>query len=254
MKIWTVVNQKGGVGKTTTAVNLAGILAKRGERTLIIDLDPHGSMTSYFGLVPDGLVDSVYSLFKEPSGQLDLDKILRATDFDNLTLLPASTALATLDRQLGTKEGMGLVLIKHLKKLANQFDYVVIDCPPMLGILMINAIATCDKLIIPVQTEFLAIKGLERMLHTLSMINKARKNALPYVIVPTLFDRRTKASKEALQHLRDSYASPVLWDSLIPVDTNFREASSKGYPLCQLHPDSRGVHAYADLLDSLVTV
>ena len=146
---------------------------------------------------------------------------------------------------------MGLVVKHALDLLSNEYDYALIDCPPLLGVLMVNALAACEKLIIPVQTEFLALKGLERMLHTLKMINHTRQPPLPHVIVPTMFDRRTRASQETLQYLQDNYKKE-LWDKLIPIDTLFREASRAGIPLSLMNPKTRGSQAYSELLDSLI--
>ncbi|RRQ20893.1 ParA family protein [Thiohalobacter thiocyanaticus] len=253
-KIWAVANQKGGVGKTTTAVTLAGQLSAEGERVLLIDLDPHGSLTTYFGHDPDAIELSVYTLFKDRAdkrAQPRYDQVLVATAFDNLSLLPASTALATLDRQLGAEEGMGLVIARTLQDLADRFDYVFMDCPPMLGVLMVNALAACDQLLIPVQCEFLALKGLERMLHTLEMIARARGDSPAHLIVPTMYDRRTRASGEALDVLRQRYPDR-LWQEVIPVDTQFREASKTGKPLSLSQRSARGARAYARLLDFLL--
>ena len=248
MKIWAVANQKGGVGKTTTAVSLAGHLATRGSRVLVVDMDPQGSMTSYFGYDPDDMSQSIYSLFQlNDFSYQNVSPVLIDTKVENLKLLPASTALATLDRQLGTKEGKGLVLKKSLVALEDHFDYVLIDCLPMLGILMVNALAACDKLLLPVQTEFLALKGLERMMNTLDMITKSRKSPLPSLIVPTMFDRRTRASTESLSALREQYGEKV-WPSVIPVDTQFREASRKGLPISLMNKSTRGSKAYEALL------
>jgi len=177
--------------------------------------------------------------------------LIRETGIERLNLLPASTALATLDRQLGTREGMGLVLARALARLGERFDYALIDCAPTLGILMVNALAACEQLIVPVQTEFLAVKGLERMLRTLSMINRARPTPLPYLIVPTMFDRRTRASIETLRVLRERYGR-VLWDAVIPVDTQFREASRAGMPLSLMNARARGAVAYNELADRLL--
>ena len=250
MKIWAVANQKGGVGKTTSTVSLAGVLIMRGYRVLMLDLDPHGSLTSYFGLDPDEVDPSLYNLFQRSLSPSD---VLYDTGFENLALIPAASALATLDKQLGAKEGMGLIIAETLKELESDYDYVLIDCPPMLGLLMVNALAACERLIIPVQTEFLALKGLQRMTHTLEMITKARKKTIQYTIVPTLFDRRVKASIESLKKMREDYAHWI-WPGVIPIDTTFRDMSSKGIPLTIARPSNRGGRAYAALIDYLLDV
>ncbi len=250
MRIWTVSNQKGGVGKTTTAVSLGGLLAAQGQRVLLVDLDPQGSMTSYFRLNPDGIEGSVYSLFEARANDQEIkhfEDLLQETGVDGLSLLPASTAMATLDRQLGARGGMGLVIKQALERLHDRFDYVLIDCPPMLGVLMVNALAACEQLLIPVQTEFLALKGLDRMLRTLEMIGHSKGGMLPYTVVPTFFDRRTRASMDALRAMRDQHADH-LWTRMIPIDTQFREASRAGKPISVYNPDARGAEAYSSLL------
>lgn len=253
MKIWTIANQKGGVGKTTSTVSLAGLLLERGFRVLLIDLDPHGSMTSYFGYDPDSIEESVYSLFekKASNSKIPFASVLCKTDYEKLSLLPASTAMVALDRHLGAKEGMGLVIKQTLKQYEKYYDYVLIDCPPTLGILMINALAACDLLIIPVQTEFLAIKGLERMLNTLKMITMSGKHSMKYLVVPTMYDRRTRASQDGLEYMQSVFPDH-LWKGLIPVDTNLRQACQFGQPINFKFPNSRSALAYEDLLNDLL--
>jgi len=248
LEVWAIANQKGGVGKTTSAVSLAGVLSQQGKSVLLVDLDPHGSMSAYFKLDPDTQDPSVYHLFQTP--RLPIDDLMIETNIENTKLIPASTAIATLDRQLGTQEGKGLVIKKGLDACEAQFDYCLIDCPPLLGILMVNALAAASKLLVPVQTEFLAIKGLERMLHTLNMILRARKDPLDYLIVPTMFDRRTRAAIESLRQLRESYGEHI-WEGVIPVDTKFREASRRGLPITHLAASSRGAKSYYALLNKL---
>ena len=250
MKVWAVANQKGGVGKTTTAVTLGGLLARGGHSTLLVDMDPHGSLTSYFGQDPESNVKNLYTLFQR-QGMIETRELVNRTAFNRLWLLPASTALATLDRQSGAQDGMGLVLARALAQVSPLFDYVLLDCPPVLGVLMVNALAACDHLLIPVQTEFLALKGLERMLSTLGMITRARKAPLAYTIVPTLFDRRTRAAHESLRTLRERYPA-MCWSGEIPVDTQLREASYRNVPLPLYLPDARACVAYGALLDMLL--
>lgn len=253
VRIWAVANQKGGVGKTTSVVTLGGLLAEQGHRVLLVDLDPHGSLTSWFGMDPDTIAHSVFDLFqhqgKVPDGlpaQLVTD-----TGTAGLSLLPASTALATLERKMVGVEGMGLIVSRALAQLWDDFDYVLLDNTPSLGVLMVNALAAAQHLIVPVQTEFLALKGLERMLHTLQMIVRSQKNRLAYTIVPTLYDKRTQASVSSLNQLRKTYPEE-LWRFMIPVDTRFRDASQSGLVPSKLDPDTQGVRAYRRLLQDMM--
>lgn len=255
MNVWTVANQKGGVGKTTTTVALGGLLAAWGFRTLMIDVDPQGSLSSYFGQDPEGIEQSSYTLFEAVAEhrQVNPETLILDTGMEGLSLMPAAIALATLDRQSGRLDGLGLVLKQAIARLEGHFDYVLIDCPPVLGVLLINALAACDHLIAPVQTEHLAIKGLERLQHTLRMVTRARPEPLKLVVVPTFYDQRTRASRDSLALLRRDYAQD-LWQGLIPIDTRFREASRVGQPPALFDPRARGVRAYAELLEELVQV
>lgn len=252
MKIWTISNQKGGVGKTTTVVSLAGLLSLQGKKVLCVDLDPQCSLTNYFRLNPDSLQTSGYNLFKDSSEHKTLEpkKYVVETAFDHIDLLPASPALATLDRQASQFKGLGLIIAESLAQMKEDYDVVLIDSPPMLGVLMINALAACTQLIIPVQTEFLAIKGLERMIRTIQMINKTRERPLNYTIVPTLYDKRTRASVTSLNAMRNKYTNH-LWNGYITVDTQLREASGVGVPPPLYNAKSRSVEGYSHLLKTL---
>jgi chromosome partitioning protein len=254
MRIWAVANQKGGVGKTTTTLALAGLLADAGKRVLVVDLDPHGSMTSYFGYDPDSMEHSCYDLFQH-SGKIPAylpQQLLRDTSHEHIKLLPSSTALAVLERQSPGKDGLGLVIARSLALLADSFDFVVIDSPPLLGVLMVNALAASEHLLIPVQTEFLALKGLERMVNTLKMINRSRQQPLPFTIVPTLFDRRTQASITALRMLKKQYPEK-LWQAYIPIDTRLRDASRAGLVPSRFDKSSRAILAYRALLKHVLS-
>lgn len=252
MSIWAIANQKGGVGKTTTVVTLAGLLAEKRQRVLLVDLDPHGSMTAYFGLDPDATPRGVFDLFQDEGASDNIRPLDLAvtTSVSGIDLLPASTALATLDRRLGQRGGMGLILRRAVTYLRASYAYILLDCPPTLGVLLVNALAACERLLIPVQTEFLALQGLRRMEHTLDMIEQSRGRRVQRLIVPTMYDRRTRASLSSLDALRESCAA-TLWSGVIPVDTRFRDASRRGLPLPQIDARARGTRAYAALLDEL---
>ena len=253
MRVWAVANQKGGVGKTTTTVALACLLADQGHRVLMLDLDPQSSLGSYFGHSPDQVPGSSFEWFASP-GKLPDETLLssvRQTNSTRLSIVPGSTALATLERSAVSVEGMGLAVSRALARLWDAYDYVIIDSPPTLGVLLVNALAACQRLVIPVQTEFLAIKGVERMLNTLQMVNRSRRQPLPYLMVPTLFDRRTQASVSSYRHMRKTWPDHT-WHSAIPVDTRLRDASSRGITPLELDKESRGIQSYRSLLKTLL--
>ena len=251
MEVWTVANQKGGVGKTTTTIALAGLLAERGKKVLLVDTDPHASLSYYFGIESEDLDLSVYDLFIQVSSKEQILQSLCPTRYSNIDILPATMGLATLDRSLGAKGGMGLVLKKAMSKVSQSYDYVLIDCPPILGVLMVNALAASNRIVVPVQTEFLALKGLDRMIKTMDIMQTEQESLFNYTIVPTMFDKRTKASLLAYHQLHETYKSKV-WPGVVPVDTNFRNASVIQEVPSHFAPNSRGVFAYKSLLDYLL--
>ncbi|WP_320823779.1 ParA family protein [Reinekea sp.] len=254
MHVWSIANQKGGVGKTTSVVSLGALLAEQGHRVLLFDLDPQGSLTSYFGLNPDEIEHSAFDLFMQ-KGKIPenvSEDILVDTSVPGMKMIPASTALATLERNISQQEGMGLIVSKTLAKLWDDFDYALIDTPPLLGVLLINSLAACEKLLVPVQTEFLALKGLERMVHTIQMVTRSQRRELDYMVIPTMFDRRTQASMKSLKTLREQHQGHI-WDLAIPVDTKLRDASREGKAISQLDGESRGARAYKSLLKTLLS-
>ncbi len=248
MIVWSVANQKGGVGKTTTTITLAGLLSKQGKRVLLVDTDPHGSLTTYLGYDSDAVSASLFDLFQLKEFKPETVKpIILQSNVEGIDIIPAHMSLATLDRVMGNRSGMGLILKRALLALRSEYDYVLIDCPPILGVMMVNALAASNRILIPVQTEFLAMKGLERMVRTLTIMQKSRNKGFNVTIVPTMYDKRTNASLQTLTQLKRDYPDQV-WNSAIPIDTKFRDASLKHLPVSHFAAGSRGVFAYKQLL------
>ncbi|HAS6994517.1 TPA: ParA family protein [Vibrio parahaemolyticus] len=248
MIVWSVANQKGGVGKTTSTVTLAGLLSQKGHRVLMVDTDPHASLTTYLGYDSDTVSSSLFDLFQLKMFTRDTVKpLILETELEGMDIIPAHMSLATLDRVMGNRSGMGLILKRALQAVSQDYDYVLIDCPPILGVMMVNALAASDRILIPVQTEFLAMKGLERMIRTLTIMQKSRPDGFKVTIVPTMYDKRTRASLQTLTQLKKDYPNQV-WTSAVPIDTKFRDASLKHLPASHFASGSRGVFAYKQLL------
>ncbi|EGR1175334.1 ParA family protein [Vibrio parahaemolyticus] len=248
MIVWSVANQKGGVGKTTSTVTLAGLLSQKDHRVLMVDTDPHASLTTYLGYDSDTVSSSLFDLFQLKTFTRDTVKpLILETELEGMDIIPAHMSLATLDRVMGNRSGMGLILKRALQAVSQDYDYVLIDCPPILGVMMVNALAASDRILIPVQTEFLAMKGLERMIRTLTIMQKSRPDGFKVTIVPTMYDKRTRASLQTLTQLKKDYPNQV-WTSAVPIDTKFRDASLKHLPASHFASGSRGVFAYKQLL------
>lgn len=251
MKIWTIVNQKGGVGKTTTAISLAGSLIRQGYRVLLIDADPHASLSQYLRIDADNT--SLYDVFLSERPSAMTHKCIHKSSIDNLDVVPANSLLTTLDRQFAQQSGKGLVIKKFLTGVAEQYDVAIIDCPPILGVLMINALVAAHLVVIPTQTEFLSIKGLSSMLRSIDLLSASMREHYKIKIVATMFDKRLKACQHAYKQLKTHYPS-LLWRGYIPIDTKFRHASEQGLPIEQLAPVARGSFAYEKLSRDLIAV
>ncbi len=253
MRRFAVVNQKGGVGKTTTALSLGALLARDHAPVLLVDLDPHGSLTTYFGLDPDRVQAGSQSLFDVPPGTdfPPLESLAVPTGTPNLILLPAASTLATIERRLASAVGTGLVLRTAIEKSGSDFSHILIDTPPTLGVLMINALAACEQVIIPAQTDYLALRGLDLVSRTLERVRKTRHWPLPELIVPTFYDRRTKASEAGLAELKRRYPER-LWPDVIPIDSGIRNASAAGIPYPAYNPRGKATRAYERLLSHLL--
>jgi chromosome partitioning protein len=240
-------NQKGGVGKTTTVVNLASYLALAGDRVLVIDLDPQGNATSALGI--DRSRDrSVYDAVIDDA---ELIELALATQVDGLTIVPSSMALAGAEVELTPLEQRERRLAGLLDPLRNQFDYILIDCPPSLGLLTINALTAADSTLIPIQCEYFALEGLGQLLATIRLVTDHLNPRLEVKgAVLTMHDGRTRLSAEVGDEVRRHLGDRV-YDTVIPRSVRLSEAPSHGLPIHMYAPGSRGANAYRDLADEI---
>ena len=232
-QIIACANQKGGVGKTTTVVNLATYLALAGDSVLVIDLDPQGNATSGFGLDRGEIGHSVYEAIIEDARVTDL---VVSTSVPNLSIVPSSISLAGAEVELAPLPQRERRLARILTELVSTYDYIVLDCPPSLGLLTVNALTAADAVVIPIQCEYYALEGLSQLIAT---INLVRNHLNPD-------DPRTNLSAEVDAEVR-KYLGPTVFDTIIPRSVRLSEAPSYGLPIALYRPDSKGAEAYAAL-------
>jgi len=249
-RIYTLVNQKGGVGKTTTAINLGAYLAKLGQKVLIVDLDPQANATSCLGVDKYSVTKGTYeSLLNNLPA---LGSLLSNTSLE-LTLLPASPALAGAEVELVNQQGRDTRLKEVLEPLSGRFDYILIDCPPSLSLLTINAlVAARDGVIIPVQCEYLALEGMGQLLQTLQRIRQSLYPGLKVRgVVMTMFESRAHLSTDVVSEIRKHFPNQV-FNAIVPRSIRLAEAPSYGLPILAYAPNSTGAQAYSALAKELL--
>ena len=244
-----IANQKGGVGKTTTAVNLSSYLAL-GVRVLVVDLDPQANATSSFGLDPSGVELSTYDAL---IGQATLDEIIVHQVRDNLDLAPASRALAGAQVELVDMQGREQRLRQALEPVRDNYALIVVDCPPSLGILTLNALVAADLLLAPVQCEYLALEGVGQLMETLHLVRATLNPRLELLgMLMTMYDARTRLSTQVVEEVRRHFPART-FDTVIPRSIRLSEAPSFGKPVLEYEPTSRGAGAYADLAQEVIS-
>jgi chromosome partitioning protein len=242
-------NQKGGVGKTTTVVNLSTYLALAGQRVLVIDLDSQGNATSGFGLDKSAIERSVYDAVIE---SVDLAELTVATPVEGLRLVPASVALAGADVELAPIAQRERRLARLLEPIRDDYDYILLDCPPSLGLLTVNALTAATAVLVPIQCEYYALEGLTQLIATVNLVRDHLNPDLAIKgVVLTMFDGRTNLSTEVSAEVR-RHMGEAVFDTVIPRSVRLSEAPSFGLPVAMYSADSKGAEAYRALADELL--
>lgn len=254
-KILAVANQKGGVGKTTTSLTLGSALSRQGKKILLLDLDPHACATLHARIYPEALTASLHDIFmaEEAAWPSLWPAIIRPNALQGMDLAPGSIRLSELEVDFGERKSKGSVLARSLQCISGRYDFVVLDCPPHVGILLINALLAADLLIIPIQTDFLALYGLKLLFDTLHTLNKVLPRPIRYRAVPTMYDKRAKACTRVLELMRRKMGH-ALFSTIIGVDTRFREASALGCTVYDIDVHSRGALCYDALAEEVLAL
>lgn len=248
-QVLAVVNQKGGVGKSTTAVNLSAALGELGKKVLVIDLDPQGNATSGFGLMKN---HREYCVYNALLGETDLLTIAEESAYKGVTVVPATIQLAGAEVELVTAISRETRLRNLIDPVKHQFDYVVIDCAPSLGLLTINALTAADGLLIPIQCEFYALEGLSKLLDSVRLVNThLNANLSVYGVVMTMY-ARNKLANQVVGEVREHFEDKV-FNTLIPRTVRISEAPSFGQPITEYDPNGKGAIAYRELAKEVVS-
>lgn len=248
-KVIAIANQKGGVGKTTTAVNLSACLGKQGKRVLLIDIDPQGNTTSGLGVDPKSVERSVYDCLINDA---PMSEVILKTAFDNLWLCPSNIDLAGAELELVMKEGREFILKNSVAEIKDGFDFIFIDCPPSLGLITLNSFTATDTVLVPIQCEYYALEGLSQLTNTIKMVKQRLNPTLGLEgVLLTMFDARTNLSIQVVDEVKRFFKDKV-FATVIPRNIRLSEAPGFGQPVIEYDRNSKGAETYTDLAAEVI--
>lgn len=249
-RIIAVANQKGGVGKTTTTINLSASLAAKGKKVLVIDMDPQGNTTSGFGIDKNELENTVYELIL---GECSIQETLVSGVVDNVSVIPSNVNLAAAEIELIGVEKKEYILKNEVDWIKDQFDFIVIDCPPSLSMLTVNAMTTADTVLVPIQCEYYALEGLSQLIHTVNLVRERLNPTLDIEgILFTMYDARTNLSMQVVENVK-SHLNQRIYKTMIPRNIRLAEAPSYGMPINLYDPRSSGAESYMALAEEVIS-
>ena len=248
-RIIAVANQKGGVGKTTTSINLAACLAEKGKKVLAVDMDPQGNLTSGLGVDKDSVEKSIYELI---IGEVDIKEVINKEVLENLDIIPTSIDLSAAEIELIGVDDKEYILRNAIDQVKDQYDFVIIDCPPSLSMLTINAMTTADSVIVPIQCEYYALEGLSQLIHTVELVKDRLNSKLEIEgVVFTMYDARTNLSLQVVENVKDNLQQNI-YKTIIARNIRLAEAPSYGLPINKYDPKSTGAESYMRLADEVI--
>ncbi|MBD5105573.1 MAG: ParA family protein [Lachnospiraceae bacterium] len=248
-RIISIANQKGGVGKTTTAINLSACLAEKGKSVLVIDTDPQGNTTSGFGIDKNFLEDTIYELIL---GECSIQDCIIKNAIPNVSVVPSNVNLAAAEIELIGVDKKEFILKNEVDFIKDNYDYIIIDCPPSLSMLTINAMTTANSVLVPIQCEYYALEGLSQLIHTVNLIKERLNPDLEMEgVVFTMFDSRTNLSNQVVDNVKSNLKQNVC-ETVIPRNIRLAEAPSHGMPITMYEPKSAGAESYRQLADEII--
>ena len=248
-RIIAIANQKGGVGKTTTAINLSACLAEKGQKVLAVDIDPQGNMTSGLGLEKEAVDKTIYDLM---IGEATIEDVIYKEVIENLDILPTDINLSGAEIELIGTDNKEFIIRNEVHKVKEEYDFIIIDCPPSLSVLTINAMTTADTVLVPIQCEYYALEGLSQLIHTIELVKERLNPGLEMEgVVFTMYDARTNLSLQVVENVKDNL-NQTIYKTIIPRNIRLAEAPSHGLPINLYDSRSAGAESYRLLAKEVI--